>query len=72
MIPIRDFLDKIMRENMGDIVNLRRVRKERAVAATKESAGKRAESGRGRAERDTAERARVEINRFEVPLREAD
>jgi hypothetical protein len=62
-----------MRENMGDIVNLRRVRKERAVAATNESAGKRAESGRGRAGRDTAERARaLEINCFEVPLREAD
>jgi hypothetical protein len=39
-----------MRENMGDIVNLRRVRKQRARdLASKDAAAKRAESGRPRA-----------------------
>jgi hypothetical protein len=50
-------LDKIMRENMGDIVNLRRVRKQRARdLASKDAAAKRAESGRGRAELDAHRR----------------
>jgi hypothetical protein len=41
-------LDKIVRENKCDIVNLRRARKQRArIAATKDSAAKRAKSGRG-------------------------
>ena len=40
---------RIMRENMGDIIILRRARKQRArIAATKDSAAKRAKSGRAR------------------------
>jgi hypothetical protein len=52
-------LDKIIRENKGEIVNLRRARKQRArIAATRDSAAKRAKSGRARAEREAAERVR--------------
>ena len=48
-----------MRANMGDIVNLRRVRKQRARdLASIDAAANRAESGRARAEREATERAR--------------
>jgi hypothetical protein len=44
---------------MGDVVNLRRARKEKArLAAAKEKAAKRAEFGVSRAQREAAERLR--------------
>jgi Domain of unknown function (DUF4169) len=55
---------------MGEIVNLRRGRKQRArVAATKDSAAKRAKSGRVRAEREATRAA--EENRFAAHRRMA-
>ena len=45
---------------MGEIVNLRRARKEKARAtASKEADAARAKSGRPRAERDAADQART-------------
>ena len=57
---------------MGEVVNLRRVGKQRArVAATKDSAAKRAKSGRGRAEREATERARgLDEKRLDAHRRE--
>jgi Domain of unknown function (DUF4169) len=44
---------------MGEIVNLRRARKQRARdLASKDAAAKRAKTGRTRAEREATERAR--------------
>jgi hypothetical protein len=49
-----------MHENTGEIVNLRRVRKEKARAtAAKEAASARAKTGRTRAARDAAGQARM-------------
>jgi Domain of unknown function (DUF4169) len=48
-----------MRGNMGEIVNLRHARKQRArIAATKDAAAKRAKSSRPRAQREATGRAR--------------
>jgi hypothetical protein len=57
---------------MGEIVNLRRARKQCAhIAATKDSAAK-AKSGRPRAEREATERARgLEEKRLDAHRREA-
>jgi len=57
---------------MGEVVNLSRVRKQRArIAVTKDSAAKRAKSGRPRAEREAAERARgLEEKRLDAHQRE--
>jgi Domain of unknown function (DUF4169) len=57
---------------MGEVVNLRRVRKQRArVAVMRDSAAKRAKSGRARAERETTERARgLDEKRLDAHRRE--
>ena len=59
---------------MGDIVDLRRVRKQRARdLASKDAAAKRAESGRARAEREATERARgLDEKRFDAHRRELE
>ncbi len=58
---------------MGEIVNLRRARKEKARAsASKDAAANRAKSGRTRAVRDASDQARVlEEKRLEAHRREA-
>jgi hypothetical protein len=65
-------LGRIMRETKGEIVNLRRARKEKArAAAAKEAAANRTKSGRTRAGRDAADQARVlEEKRLEAHRRE--
>lgn len=57
---------------MGEIVNLRRVRKARArVVAAKEAAANRAKHGRSAAERDAAQTARtLEEKRFDAHKRD--
>jgi hypothetical protein len=57
---------------MGEVVNLRGARKQRArIAAAKAAAAKRAEFGRARAEREVTERARaLETKRLDAHLRE--
>jgi hypothetical protein len=62
-----------MHENMGEIVNLRRVRKAKArITASKEADAARAKSGRTRAARDAAGQARMlEEKRLEAHRREA-
>jgi hypothetical protein len=61
-----------MRETKGEIVNLRRARKEKAHAtASKEADANRAKFGRTRAERDAADQARaLEERRLEAHRRE--
>ena len=65
-------LGRIMRETKGEIVNLRRARKEKArAAASKEAAANRAKFGRNRTERDAETQARaLEEKRLEAHLRE--
>ncbi len=65
-------MDKIIRENKGEIVNLRRARKQRKrIAATKDSAAKRAGSGLARAEREATKRARgLDEKRLDAHRRE--
>jgi len=49
---------------MGEVVNLRRARKQRARdLASKDAAADRAKSGRARAEREATERARGLVER---------
>ena len=57
---------------MGEVVNLRRARKQRArSAATKDSAARRAKYGRGRAEREATELARgLDEKRLDARRRE--
>jgi hypothetical protein len=58
---------------MGEIVNLRRARKQKArLAATNEKAARRAEFGISRAEREAAELAKtLDAKRLEAHRREA-
>ena len=58
---------------MGEVINLRRARKQCAhIAATKDSAAKRAKSGRPRADREATERARgLEEKHLDAHRREA-
>jgi hypothetical protein len=65
-------LDEIPRENMGNIVNLRCTRKEKALAAaSKEAAASRTKYGRTRARRDAVDQAcGLEEKRLEGHRRE--